>query len=112
VKEIPAEQFGWWTFGMSVSADGQIHYFARQGVENLRPQDLMVSQFPYGYEAERVTSFFFNICNRNDGRTWSTPFVIDDPQFFVVDSARIDQIVDRKVQYETKKAEASRSTKR
>ena len=112
VKKIPAEQFGWWTFGMSVSTDGRIHYFARQGVENLRPQDLMVSKNPYGYEAERVTSFFFNICNRNDGRTWSTPFAIDDPQFFVVNSSRIDQIVERKIQYQMRKAEAKNSTKR
>ncbi len=112
VKKIPADQFGWWTFGMSVSADGQIHYFARKGVENLTGRDLMVSQFPYGYEAERVTSFFFNICNQNDGRTWSTPFAIDDPQFFVVDSARIDQIVERKVQYEMRKAEAKSTTTR
>ena len=61
VKKIPAEKFGWWTFGMSVSPDGRIHYFARQGVDDLTPSDLMVSQKPYGYEAERVTSFFFNI---------------------------------------------------
>ena len=112
VKKIPAEQFGWWTFGMSVSPDGRIHYFARQGVDDLTLSDLMVSQKPYGYEAERVTSFFFNICNRNDGRTWSTPFAIDDPQFFVVDSARIDQIVERKVQYQMRKAQAKTATTR
>ena len=27
VKNISADQFGWWTLGMSLSPDGQIHYF-------------------------------------------------------------------------------------
>ena len=25
---------------------------------------------------------FFNSVNRDDGRTWSTPFIIDDPAMF------------------------------
>ena len=107
VKEIPLEQFGWWTFGMSVTGDGQVHYFAKPGVEDLTMADHITSQFPYGYRAERMSSFFFNICNRNDGRTWSTPFVIDDPEVFVVNSSRVDQIVERKLQYEQRRAEAS-----
>lgn len=106
-KEIPLEQFGWWTFGMSVSADGAVHYFARPGVENLTMADHLTSQFPYGYQAERLNSFFFNICNRNDGRTWSTPFVIDDPEFYVIHSARVEQLVDRKLQYQQRRAEAA-----
>jgi hypothetical protein len=36
------------------------------------------------------------VCNRNDGRTWSTPFVIDDPKMFVTNPARINSIVERK----------------
>lgn len=106
IKEIPADQFGWWTFGMSVGSDGRIHYFAKQGIEDLTMADLLTSQFPYGYQAERLNSFFFNICNRNDGRTWSTPFVIDDPEVYVVHSARVDQLVERKVQYEQRRAES------
>jgi hypothetical protein len=110
VKEIPVEQFGWWTFGMSVTGDGAVHYFARPGVEDLTMADHLTSQFPYGYQAERLNSFFFNICNRNDGRTWSTPFVIDDPQVFLIHSSRIDQLVDRKIQYQQRRSKsASRS---
>ena len=40
------------------------------------------------------------------------PVAIDDPQFFVVDSARIDQIVERKVQYQMRKAQAKTATTR
>jgi hypothetical protein len=106
-KEIPLDQFGWWTFGMSVSADGRIHYFAKPGIDKLTMADHLTSQYPYGYRAERLNSFFFNICNRNNGRTWSTPFVIDDPEVFVVHSARVDQLVDRKIQYQQRKAQMS-----
>lgn len=111
VKDIPLEQFGWWTFGMSVSGDGRVHYFAKPGVEDLTMADHITSQLPYGYRAERFNSFFFNICNNNNGRTWSTPFVIDDPEVFVVNSARVDQLVDRKLQYEKRRAEMAKQRK-
>ena len=110
-KEIPSEQFGWWTFGMSVSGNGQIHYFAKPGIENLTMADHVTSQYPYGYRAERLNAFFFNICNRNDGRTWSTPFVIDDPEVFVVNASRVNQLVNRKLQYEQRRAQLSEKRK-
>ena len=110
-KEIPVEQFGWWTFGMSVTSDGRVHYFGKPGIEDLTMDDHLSSQLPYGYRAERLSSFFFNICNRNNGRTWSTPFVIDDPALYVVNSARVDQIVTRKVEYAKRKAQASAAKK-
>ena len=110
-KEIPSEQFGWWTFGMSVSGNGQIHYFAKPGIEDLTMADHLTSQYPYGYRAERLNAFFFNICNRNDGRTWSTPFVIDDPAVFVVNADRVNQLVNRKLQYEQRRAQLSEKRK-
>ena len=103
VKNIPADQFGWWTLGMSLSPDGQIHYFARQGVDDLTSKDHLTSQFPYSYRAERLNSFFFNSCNLNDGTTWSTPFVIDDPSVYVVNSARVMQLVQRREAYELRR---------
>lgn len=105
-KEIPIEQFGWWTFGMSVSSDGRVHYFAKPGIENLTRADHLTTQLPYGYSAERFNSFFFNICNRNDGRTWSTPFVIDDAEIFVVHPNRVNSLVSRKIQYAQQRAKA------
>jgi hypothetical protein len=103
VKDIPAEQFGWWTFGMSLSADGQVHYFASPGVGDLTAADHLTSQFPYGFRAERLNSFFFNICNLDDGQTWSTPFVIDDPSVYVVNAQRVEQLVDRREAYEQRR---------
>ena len=112
VREIPVEEFGWWTFGMSVSADGRIHYYGKPGVEDLTAKDHLSTQSPYGYRAERFNSFFFNICNRNNGRTWSTPFVIDDPEFYLVNSSRVEQIVERKQQYAERRAQMSQQRRR
>ena len=75
---------GWWTLGMSFTSDGRVHYYARQGVENLRAQDHLYSSFPYGYSCERFATHFFNSVNRNDGRTWSTPIIIDDPAVYAL----------------------------
>ncbi len=104
-KEIPVEDFGWWTMGMSVTGDGMVHYYAKPGVEDLTQADYITSQFPYGFSAQRFRTFFFNVCNRSDGKTWSTPFIIDDPALYVVNSSRIENLVERKVQQEIRNAE-------
>jgi len=75
---------GWWTLGMSVSGDGQVHFFGKQGVQDLKAADHLYSSFPYGYKAEFFATHFFNVCNQNDGKTWSTPFIIDDPAVFSI----------------------------
>jgi hypothetical protein len=75
---------GWWTLGMSFTPDGRVHYFARQGVGDLTPADHIVSSYPYGYRAENFSTFFFNIVNMDDGRTWSTEWVIDDPTLYLL----------------------------
>lgn len=69
---------GWWTFGMSFTPDGQVHYYAKPGVGNLTAADHLKSTFPYGYTAMQVNTFFFNVVNQDDGRTWSTEFIVDD----------------------------------
>ena len=111
-RKIPSEEFGWWTFGMTMTGDGQIHYFAKPGVEDLTMEDHLTSQLPYGYRAERLNSFFFNICNRNNGRTWSTPFVIDDPEVFVVNASRIENLVKRKIASQQRRAQRANSRSR
>ena len=104
-KEIPLEQFGWWTLGMSITPDGMVHYYASPGVDDLTQADYITSQFPYGFSAQMLRTFFYDVCNRSDGKTWSTPFVVDDPALYVVNSARIESIVERKVQREIRNAE-------
>jgi hypothetical protein len=75
---------GWWTLGMSVTPDGTVHYFASPGVDNLAQDDYLGSQYPYGLRAEGFKTFFFNVCNGDDGHNWSTAWTIDDPSVFVV----------------------------
>ena len=104
IKDISADQFGWWTFGMSVTPNGMVHYYAKEGVEDLTAADLLTSQFPYSYSAERFRTFFFNSCNKNDGKTWATPFVIDDPRLYVVNSARVVSNVKRKMEREARRS--------
>jgi hypothetical protein len=112
VREV--EQTGWWTFGMSLTADGAVHYYARPGVGELTADDHLTSQFPYGYRAEQFRTFFFDVCNQNDGQSWSTAFVIDDPQLYVVKADRIEGVVQRKIQAQEKRLlrEAARARKR
>lgn len=75
-------QPGWWTLGMSFTSDGAVHYFASPGVDDLTKEDHLSSQYPYGYRAERFTTMFFNVVNKDDGKTWTTEFIIDDPAVY------------------------------
>ena len=82
-RSKPITVTGWWTFGMSVTSDGMVHYYASPGVDDLTSEDYLTSQFPYGYRAERMKTFFFNVCNGDNGRIWSTSWIIDDAKFYV-----------------------------
>ena len=75
---------GWWTVGMSVSADGMVHYYASPGIDELTEDDYITSQYPYDYRCERFRTFFYNICSADDGRRWSTAFIVDDPKVYVL----------------------------
>ncbi len=72
---------GWWTLGLSVSPDGMCHFYGKKGVEELTASDRLASHFCYGYTAQRMDLFFFNIVTM-DNNTWSTPWIIDDPTFY------------------------------
>jgi hypothetical protein len=84
VQGRPITETGWWTLGMSVTPDGMVHYYAKPGVDDLTDEDHIASHYPYGYRALRLRTFFFNVCNGDDGKTWSTRFVIDDPSLYVL----------------------------
>lgn len=77
------KRLGWWTIGMSFTPDGRVHYFASPGVDKLTYRDHIGSHFPYGFKCEKFNTVFFNITSRDDGKTWSTPWVIDDPAVYV-----------------------------
>jgi hypothetical protein len=73
---------GWWTLGMSVSPDGRCHFYARAGIEDLTREDHLASYYCYGYQCKRLDLFFFNVVSFDNQRTWSTPWIIDDPTLF------------------------------
>jgi hypothetical protein len=74
---------GWWTLGMSVTPDGQVHFYAHRGVQDLTAKDHLASRYCYGFRASQLDTVFFNVLSQDDGRTLSTPWVIDDPSIFV-----------------------------
>ena len=80
---------GWWTLGMSFTADGQVHYYASPGVDDLTAKDHIASQNPYGFRCQRFETFFFDIIAADDGRTWSTPWIIDDASLYLARQPKV-----------------------
>ncbi len=74
----------WLTLGMTVTPDGSVHYYAHEGVGKLTQRDHLYSGRPYGYDAMQVNTFFFNVVNQDDGRTWSTRWIVDDTEVYVL----------------------------
>lgn len=87
VRSHDINEPGWWTLGMSFSPDGQIHYYARPGVDDLTADDYIMSSYPYNLRCRTFNSFFFNVANWDNGRSWSTKWIVDDPQIFVIPPA-------------------------
>ena len=73
---------GWWTLGMSFTPDGRVHYFAHPGLEDLTAADHIASHTPYSMPCRYFETFFFNVVSADNGRTWSTPWVIDDANLY------------------------------
>jgi hypothetical protein len=74
---------GWWTLGMSFTPDGQVHYYAHAGVEDLTAQDYLASHYCYGFRCQRLNTYFFDVISPDDGKNWSTKWIIDDPTVYV-----------------------------
>lgn len=86
-RDVPGpiiEEPGWWTFGLAFTPDGAVHYYASPGIDDLTEEDHLYSATPYGTRCMYFDNFMVNVANLEDGRTWSTPWVIDDPTVYVV----------------------------
>ena len=79
---VQIKESGWWTLGMSFTGDGRVHYYASPGVDNLTSRDRLGSHMYSGYRCMQFNSAFFNVVNRDDGKSWSTPWVIDDAKIY------------------------------
>lgn len=73
---------GWWTLGMTFTPDGSVHYYASPGVDALTEKDHLFTTKPYGHTADKLNTFFFNVVVQDDARTWSTGWIIDDPELY------------------------------
>jgi hypothetical protein len=83
--EIPGPRMmqpGWYTFGMSVTPDGRCHYYACSGSRDLTEKDYITSSLPYNIRGTMFNTIFFNVCSGDNGNSWSTPWIIDDPRVF------------------------------
>jgi hypothetical protein len=76
-------QTGWWTLGMTFTPDGSTHFYASPGVDPLTESDHIATTKPYGHTAQQLNTFFFNVVNQDDGRTWSTEWIVDDPALYL-----------------------------
>lgn len=83
IRKVTITEPGWWTMGMSFTSDGQVHYYASEGIDDLTSDDHIMSSFPYSMKCMTMNNFFFNVANWDSGRNWSTKWVIDDPKVFV-----------------------------
>ncbi len=75
---------GWWTLGLSLTPDGRVHYYAREGVERLTAANHIATTMPYGEPNLQMNTVFFNIMNGDNGKIWSTEWIIDDVEVFFV----------------------------
>ena len=76
-------QTGWWTLGMAFSPDGKVHYFIKSGVEKFTAKDFVATYNPYSYRCENLEAMFFDILNMDDGKTWSTAWIVDDTSLYL-----------------------------
>lgn len=102
---------GWYTMGMSVTADGMCHFYAKEGIDDLTEDDHLASYYCYGYRARRMDLFFFNILTQDNGKTWSTPWIIDDPKFYAKHDIPISQIARKSARHDSGKTGTSQSNR-
>lgn len=117
IRKVNIDEPGWWTLGLSFTSDGQVHYYASEGVDDLTADDHIMSSFPYGMHCMTFNNFFFNVANWENGRNWSTKWIIDDPQVFVQPPpgqsvANLYRIKKKPAQTAKKSPMRGRSTKR
>jgi len=89
----PITESGWWTIGMSFTADGMVHYYLRPGVEDLTSSDRVASQYPYNFQTQYFIDVFFDIFGSNNGQTWTTGWIIDDPAVYLANPPRVPYTV-------------------
>jgi hypothetical protein len=111
IRSLKAMEPGWWTMGMSFTPDGQVHYYASPGVDDLTSEDFLASYFPYGNRCVSFNNFFFNVANQDNGRSLSTRWIIDDPKVFAIppQGMTVAQLYKNRAKKQTRSSTAQRS---
>ena len=65
------------------ASSAAMHYYAVQGIGRLKATDRIANTMPYGEPNLQMNTVFFNVMNSDNGRTWSTEWIIDDVEVFV-----------------------------
>jgi hypothetical protein len=84
-RDLPSVTFepeSWITMGISHTPDGAVHFFLRPDLEDLTKEDCVGSYYCYGWRAHTFQTFFFNVINMDNGRSVSTPWIVDDAYLF------------------------------
>lgn len=90
-RDMPSLTFApeeWMTLGMSCTPDGACHFYARKGIDDLQAEDCVGSYMCYNYRAHSFQTFFYNVINQDDGRSVSTPWIIDDAVLYAATPPR------------------------
>ena len=90
-RDIPAlniTKTGWWTFGMSVTLGRPLPLLRQDGVADLTVGRLHHLDAALQHPATHFNTIFFNVCSADNGQNWSTPWIIDDPEVFYIDSRK------------------------
>jgi hypothetical protein len=111
IRSLKAMEPGWWTMGMSFTSDGQVHYYASPGVDDLTSDDYLASYFPYNNRCVSFNNFFFNVANMDNGRSLSTRWIIDDPKVFAIppQGMTVAQLYKTRAKKQTRSNTAQRS---
>ena len=64
------------------TAEGLSAWFGNQAQIDLRPGGSAGMKWDNGHTAEMLNTFFFNIVSPDDGRSWSTEWIVDDPTLY------------------------------
>jgi len=90
-RDLPGPTFqpsSWCTLGMSMPPDGSVQFYGKPGIEDLTAKDFLGGWHCYSWRGVNFTTFFYNVINMDNGRSWGTPWTIDNAYLYVATAPR------------------------
>ncbi|MFN0022075.1 MAG: hypothetical protein ACKVP0_27820 [Pirellulaceae bacterium] len=85
-RDLPGPVFqpsSWCTLGMSMPPDGSVQFFGKPGIDDLTEKDYLGGWHCYSWRGVNFSTYFFNVINMDNGRSWGTPWTIDNAYLYV-----------------------------